>query len=258
MSLPASLLVGLLFELLGRLGVTLLGHSKEIKLEEKIQKIQWSWSAARYRWMSNLFKRLLLGLLGGLLFGLLGGLSDEQLNGLNDGLRIGAFVGLLSWPIIGLLGWLKDGFTVREIRAQSFPNEVIRRSVLNALVSGLFGGLFVGLLSGLCIGLFVGLLYELTSGLLIGLIFGISLGLLVGPFVGLHCGGRACLRHFSLRLMLWHNNFAPLRYIRFLDYAAARIFLHKTGGGYVFVHRMLLEYFAATHQLSAEQQKLQP
>ena len=49
--------------------------------------------------------------------------------------------------------------------------------------------------------------------------------------------------------------FAPLNYVCFLDYATARIFLRKVGGGYIFVHRMLLEYFAAKPQASAERQK---
>jgi len=31
--------------------------------------------------------------------------------------------------------------------------------------------------------------------------------------------------------------------VSFLDYAAERIFLRKVGGGYVFVHRMLMDYF---------------
>ena len=85
----------------------------------------------------------------------------------------------------------------------------------------------------------------------------LGLGLLSGLGglgIGGVAGGQACLHHFSLRLALWHNNFAPLNYIRFLDYAAARIFLRKVGGGYVFVHRLLLEYFAARYQISAEQQ----
>jgi hypothetical protein len=30
----------------------------------------------------------------------------------------------------------------------------------------------------------------------------------------------------------------------FLDYATERIFLRKVGGGYIFIHRMPLEYFA--------------
>jgi len=49
-------------------------------------------------------------------------------------------------------------------------------------------------------------------------------------------------------------NFAPFNYIRFLDYATSRLFLRKVGGGYIFIHRMLLEYFAALHQTSAEEQ----
>jgi len=31
---------------------------------------------------------------------------------------------------------------------------------------------------------------------------------------------------------------------RFLDYAAALIFLRKVGGGYIFVHRLVMEHFA--------------
>jgi hypothetical protein len=37
----------------------------------------------------------------------------------------------------------------------------------------------------------------------------------------------------------------PLNYARFLDYAAKRVLLRKVGGGYIFVHRLLLEHFAA-------------
>ena len=35
----------------------------------------------------------------------------------------------------------------------------------------------------------------------------------------------------------------PWNYPRFLDYAAERILLRKVGGGYIFTHRLLLEYF---------------
>ncbi|MGQ4648090.1 TIR domain-containing protein [Lyngbya aestuarii] len=52
------------------------------------------------------------------------------------------------------------------------------------------------------------------------------------------------LKHLSLRLILYHNNYIPWNYARFLDYAAERIFLQKVGGGYIFIHRLLLEHFA--------------
>jgi hypothetical protein len=37
----------------------------------------------------------------------------------------------------------------------------------------------------------------------------------------------------------------PFNLVPFLDYAAERIFLRKVGGGYIFIHRYLMEYFAA-------------
>jgi hypothetical protein len=49
------------------------------------------------------------------------------------------------------------------------------------------------------------------------------------------------LSHDSLYLY----NHAPLNYARFLDYCTDRIFLRKGGGGYIFIHRLLLEHFAA-------------
>ena len=36
----------------------------------------------------------------------------------------------------------------------------------------------------------------------------------------------------------------PSNYVHFLDYAVDRIFLQKVGGGYRFIHRLLLEHFA--------------
>ena len=57
-------------------------------------------------------------------------------------------------------------------------------------------------------------------------------------------GGKACIQHFSLRLILYCNNYIPWNYARFLDYAADRILLQKVGGGYIFIHRMLMEHFA--------------
>ena len=82
------------------------------------------------------------------------------------------------------------------------------------------------------------------DGLLGGLIGGLVVGLLVGLVFGLRNGGFAYVKHYVLRFLLWRNDYAPWNYIRFLDYAAERIFLRKVGGGYIFTHRLLMEYFA--------------
>jgi len=60
----------------------------------------------------------------------------------------------------------------------------------------------------------------------------------------LKTGGFAYLQHYVLCTLLWRNDYAPWNYIRFLDYAAERVFLRKVGGGYIFTHRLLMEYFA--------------
>ena len=44
--------------------------------------------------------------------------------------------------------------------------------------------------------------------------------------------------------MLRLADYAPWDYVRFLDHATKRIFLRKVGGGYIFIHRLLQDYFA--------------
>jgi hypothetical protein len=68
-----------------------------------------------------------------------------------------------------------------------------------------------------------------------------------GGWAGLRSGGEACLKHVTFRLWLIRNGSTPWNYVKFLDYAADRIFLRKVGGGHMFIHRMLLKYFAARY-----------
>jgi hypothetical protein len=57
-------------------------------------------------------------------------------------------------------------------------------------------------------------------------------------------GGFACLSHVALRLVGWYHGYAPWNLVGFLDFCADRILMRKVGGGYIFIHRLLLEYFA--------------
>ncbi len=79
------------------------------------------------------------------------------------------------------------------------------------------------------------------NALRVGLVAGLGPGLIVG----LGYGGLDYLLHYFLRYALWSAKVVPWNYSRFLDYAAERILLHKVGGGYIFVHRLLLDYFAS-------------
>ena len=52
--------------------------------------------------------------------------------------------------------------------------------------------------------------------------------------------------HVSLRLVLAATRQTPRDLVRFLDHCVELDFLRRVGGGYVFIHRYLLEYFGAT------------
>lgn len=85
-------------------------------------------------------------------------------------------------------------------------------------------------------------------GLSFGLIGGLSFGLFGGLLVGLGYGGEAWLRHYALRMLLVRQGAIFWRYVHFLDHAAQRILLRKVGGGYIFIHQLLLDYFAKQYR----------
>lgn len=58
-------------------------------------------------------------------------------------------------------------------------------------------------------------------------------------------GGLYALKHFTLRLALWQSRSAPLNYVAFLNEAKDLLFLRQVGGGYIFTHRLLRDYFAS-------------
>ena len=249
LGLSAGLIVGLIFGLTsglsaglscGLLSVLLIGKPVGISLADELV---WSWRSLGRSLLAkkHLKTTLRLMVLVGLSFGLIVGLSD----GLTFGLIVGLSFGLSVWLLLGLFQGVSS--ETIEDRHRVVPNQGIRRSARNSLVLGLISTAIVWLVCGLSIGLSEGLSYRyrlsavLSFGLIVGLIIGLSAGLLAG----LLNGGLACLRHSMVRLLLWRAGSSPWNYPRFLDYAAERILLRKVGGGYIFVHRLLLEYFAS-------------
>jgi len=200
-----------------------------------VETVSWSWPKENGL-VVVLIGVLVFGQVFGLFGGLVAGLGAELFGGLVYGLFSGLGAGLL---LMGLIG----GLSVGEIETRDIPNQGIHRSAWNALVFGLFGVLVFGLVFGLFGVLNGGLVDGLHSGLFDGLVYGL--------FGGLGAGGQACLKHLALRLLLVRSGSIPWNYVKFLDYAAERILLRKVGGGYTFIHRMLLEYFAARYDESS-------
>ena len=205
--LASGLIFGLICELSDRLNIRNLGYIKTV------ETLKWSWR--------ELIQGLGYGLGYSLIFALVYGLLRGQL--------IGLVYGLIGGLIFGLIYGLLRGFRGPEINQKGHPNQGIISSAQNAAVLGLLSGLVSGLIGGL------------IGGLMYGVIWGIFYGL-IGGLIG---GGKACISHFILRLIIYFNRYTPWNYAQFLDYAADRLFLQKVGGGYIFVHRMLLEHFAA-------------
>ncbi len=160
-------------------------------------------------------------------------------------LGVGQFGGLIGGLVLGLIGVLGgvvyDGLQGKSDNVESrlTPNHGVWKSARNAPIGGLIGGLFGGMGGGLSGGL--------VSGLIGGLVGGLGFGLVGGLLGALHYGGYVCIRHAVLRLFLWRKGYIPLNYVCFLDEAADRILLRKVGGGYTFIHRMLLDYFASQY-----------
>jgi len=154
-------------------------------------------------------------------------------------------LGLLVVPIAGLIVGLLVLASGEVVEERTSPNQGTHRSARTAaaavLILGLSGGL-IGILGS-------GPLYTpsgaMSAGSISGLILGLAYGLTCGLIIGMVAGGLFSLRHFVLRLALRINDLATLHYVRFLDHAVERLFLRKVGGGYIFVHRELMEYFAS-------------
>jgi hypothetical protein len=160
----------------------------------------------------------------------------HKVNVLGLGLIYGLFAAIMIGLIYGLTGDMQSfKITTKIIK----PNEGIWISAMNAVKIGIIDGLIVGLAF-----LLIDVLLQQFS-LIEALKYALGYGLIAGLLFGLGCSsGRACIQHLTLRLILHRNNYIPWNYARFLDYATERIFLQKVGGGYIFVHRMLLEHFA--------------
>jgi hypothetical protein len=101
---------------------------------------------------------------------------------------------------------------------------------------------------------------SFRNAILTGLSGGIAGAIVLAPFNGsilalgggfltaLWYGGMDVIQHYILRFILWETGNMTWNPVRFLEFAVDRIFLRRVGGGYIFIHRLLLEHFAALNQ----------
>ena len=228
-TLTIGLIVGPIAGAIGGLGLRSLNR---ITL---VETLSWKWG--------QFWKRTIPGSIVGLIAGLIVMPGFRQILGLDFDLRYMLIPGLIGGLIGGLISGLIAGFTDRVKVDKAHPNQGINLSKKNSLAVVL-----VTLLSVVPIGGFIGWLIGIGKLIKEGPYFGIIAGIVVAPIVGLiaglNRGGSAVIKHYALRLILWLGGYTPRNFVAFLDHCAKLILLKKVGGGYIFIHRMLLEYFA--------------
>jgi DNA polymerase III delta prime subunit len=174
---------------------------------EMIDTITWNWKKGG--------KNLIIGLIIALIVAPLVTLIFHQTSSLSTGLLIGLFL------------WLGGVLQPKSMSETTYPGQRLSSSTRNSFFTFFLFGLMFGITA---------LMFRQISALNIGLGFG-----LMG---GLFLGGLALLQHYALRFILARNNLLPWRLIPFLDHCVELIFLRRVGGGYIFVHRLLMEHFA--------------
>jgi DNA-binding XRE family transcriptional regulator/DNA polymerase III delta prime subunit len=244
-----GIVIGCLFGVLLNLNVGTHGQYDLGLTIRPVEKVAWSWRAVWQQSGETLKKGIQLGGVL-LLIALIGttGMSSFSYGpgyGIRYGLIYGLVVGLISSVVGIVMGILTSGWSsslIDDRQQLAKPNEGILRSLRNALfaagVFGPIGGTTSGLVSGLAFWA-SGIQKWYVLGLGFALIF--TLRFAFQFFVAY--GGTAVLEHFLLRWYL-RKSLVPWRYAAFLDYASTRILLRKLGEGYIFIHRLLLEYFA--------------
>jgi hypothetical protein len=142
---------------------------------------------------------------------------------------------------------LGGGFSIGELEVKAVPNQGIKRSLRAAACTALGFGT-VGILGGVIGGTFWGKIAgtEFSNnfgGVFGGIVFGV-----LGVLAGLWFGGYICIQHYTLRLLLYYSRVIPWDIESFLNYCVDRIFMNKVGGGYIFIHRLLMEHFASLRE----------
>jgi eukaryotic-like serine/threonine-protein kinase len=214
--------------------------TKEIQPAERLV---WSWKSVQDHAVSS----LLLGLGIGLLVGFFDALPYFQ--------QLSVFLTTLYFWLsfgcaLGVIIMLMRGFTssILDTKQVIKPNQGIRNSLSNSLRLGPPSGLLLGVVAFFFFSFVihnvfrVGYLSQLPQNADIA--FGADGAVAVSYLFWLINGGFACVQHLVLRVLLWRTGCTPWRYPRFLDYAHERTLLRKVGGGCVFIHELLLDYFA--------------
>lgn len=217
------------------LGGGLVGAFRQI---ETVPYLRWSWQKVKSNLYFGFTVTLGMGIFWGVYWVLFNKFSNDNFWLYPRNILIST---LISSIIFGLIGGLLFQPAVETDLLlplkQQTPNQGIWLAAKYSSILSLTFGLFTGLIGGM--------ISSLNNTLNIGLAGGILYGVPGALVFGLIGCSDAVIKHVLLRLILRLKGNVPWNYARFLDYATTLIFLRKVGGGYIFVHRLVMEHFAS-------------
>ena len=148
--------------------------------------------------------------------------------------------------VTGFAGLFFGGIRGGVSERKTVPNQGIKLSIRNATFKGLMVGL-IGLV--ITTAFFSYLEYQVdstfTEAVFEGLFMSLAVNVVVGPLVAFRTGWFDVIKHYSLRFILSYKKYTPKDVVGVLNYASKLILMQRVGGGYIFIHRLLLEHFAA-------------
>lgn len=210
------------------------------------ERLDWSW------------KRIIVILCAVILVEFFSGLLLYQTAGIAALTEIAGVLQLVALPLgIGILlvfGWRPSLQIARTVK----PNQGFWHSLRNT--AGIILFLMLVLMP---FGLPTGFSQNLNrqqdiwapAGLLSSVTFVLSTAWLVALPFGLAVGGAACLQQLVLRSILARAEKLPWNLLQVLDHATDRILLQRVGGGYIFQHRLLQDYFANLQPKAKEREQ---
>jgi len=225
-----------------------------------VEALGWLWQGARRGGAWGVLGGFSLWLASMFAWGVLGVQQmDWDWGQLDDALAGWWWQWLVAYVIIGLVvGAVFGGLRPRQVEARAEPNEGMKLTLRSAVFAGSVGGMIIG---G---GIYVAIMLVLNRSSWLNLSTHefididikagptAAVGAIAGLAAALWYGGFEVLKHYCLRFTLYVRGEVPRNLTVFLDHAAGCVFLQKVGGGYIFIHRLLLEHFASQVGLPEE------
>jgi hypothetical protein len=154
-------------------------------------------------------------------------------------------VGLVLGAALGLVAGLRASI----VESAPASNRWVIVHARNALAAGVMLGAGLGLCGAISAAA-PAVLAHLTGNLvwpqvIIAVGVGATCALVFGAVGALHYGGFSLLQHVIVRLILVTQRRIPWRLSHIASQAEDLAFLRRVGTGYIFIHRLMLEYFGA-------------